>query len=107
MLAMAFAVAILAAIRRGDRAPCNCFGASARPVGRVHVVRNAVLIIVAALGLAADAAEAGPVGPAGGFAAVIAGGVLAALVVRADDLAELFGPVAPATGHRPRKGSPR
>jgi hypothetical protein len=107
LLATAFAVAILAAVRRGDRAPCNCFGSSARPVGRVHLVRNAVLIVVAGLGLAAGAVDAGPVGPAGGAAAVIVGAVLAALVVRADDLAELFGPVAPATGHRTRKGSSR
>lgn len=107
LLAVAFAVAVLAALRRGDRAPCNCFGSSVRPVGRTHLVRNAVLIVVAGLGLAAGAAEAGPVGPAGGIAAVIAGSVVAALVVRADDLADLFEPVAPANGHRVRKGSPR
>jgi len=51
--AVAFAVAVLAALRRGDRAPCNCLGGSVRPVGRVHLVRNAVLLVAAGLGLAA------------------------------------------------------
>lgn len=107
LLAVAFAAAVVAALRRGDRAPCNCFGVSARPVGGVHLVRNAVLVVVAGLGLAAGAVAAGPVEAAGVAAAVVAGVVVAALVVRADDLAELFRPIVPANRHRVRKESPR
>jgi hypothetical protein len=105
LLAVAFAAAILTALRRGDRAPCNCFGVSTRPVGRVHLVRNAVLAAAAGLGLAADAAT-GPVEPAGVVAAVVTGAVLAALVVTADDMADLFRPVTPANDHHARKKSP-
>ena len=93
LLALAFAAAVLAALRRGDRAPCNCFGASARPVGGVHLVRNVLLAAVAGIGLAGNAA-AGPLEPAGVVVAVVVGGVVAAVVVTADDVAELFRPIA-------------
>jgi hypothetical protein len=106
LLAVAFAAAVVVALRRGDRSPCNCFGASARPIGRVHLVRNAVLVAVAGLGLAAEGAAVGPAEPAGVVAAVVAGVVVAAVVVRADDLADLFQPAA-AGGDRARKGSSR
>jgi hypothetical protein len=100
LLALAFAATVLAALRRGDRAPCHCFGGSARPVGGVHLVRNLVLAVAAGLGLAAAAAAAaGPTEPAGVVAAVVAGAVVAAVVVTADDLAELFRPVVSADIH--------
>ena len=104
LLAVGFVAAIRAALRRGDRAPCNCFGVSARPVGRLHLVRNTVLAAIAGLGLATGAVSAGPVETAGVVAAVVAGVVVAAVVVRADDLADLFRPVVPASGDRERKG---
>jgi hypothetical protein len=99
LLALAFAAAVLAALRRGDRAPCNCFGGSTRPVGGVHLVRNVVLAAAAGVGLAASSA-AGPLEPAGVVVAVVVGGVVAAVVVTADDVAELFRPV----DHRATKG---
>lgn len=105
LLAVAFAAAVVAALRRGDHAPCNCFGVSARPISPVHLVRNAVLIAVAGLGLAADEVAVDPAAPAGIVAAVVAGVVVAAVVVRADDLAELFQPAATANGGRAKKGS--
>lgn len=95
VLAMGFAVAVTAALRRGDRAPCRCFGASDRPIGQVHLVRNGLLAATACLGLVADQADGGPLQPAGAVAAVVAGAVAAMLVVTADDVAELFGPHAP------------
>jgi hypothetical protein len=104
LLAMAFAAAVLAALRRGDRAPCHCFGASARPVGRVHLVRNVVLAAAAGLGMAAGAVAAGPLEPAGGITAVVAGAVVAAVVVTADDVAGLFRPVVSGDGHHATKG---
>jgi hypothetical protein len=92
LLALAFAAAVLAALRGGDRAPCHCFGVSARPVGGVHIARNVVLAAVAGLGLAAGGA-AGPLEPAGVVTAVVAGAVVAAAVVVAEDVAALFRPV--------------
>jgi hypothetical protein len=104
LLALAFAMAVLAALRRGDRAPCHCFGVSARPVGGVHIVRNLVLTAAAGLGLAAGAVAAGPLEPAGVLAAVVAGAVVGAVVVAADDVAELFRPAVSLDGHHATKG---
>lgn len=104
LLAVVFAVAVLAALRRGDRAPCQCFGGSARPVGGMHLVRNGVLAAAAGLGVASGAVAAGPPEPAGGVLAAVAGAVLAALVVVADDVADLFRPVAPPDGRHTTKG---
>jgi hypothetical protein len=105
LLALAFAAVVLTALRRGDRAPCHCFGGSARPVGGVHLVRDVVLAAAAGLGLAAGAAAAGPLEPAGIVAAVAAGAVVAAVAVTADDVAELFRPVVPPDVHHSTKGS--
>ena len=102
LLVAAVAAAVLAALRRGDRAPCQCFGGSARPVGGVHLVRNGVLAAGAALGMVAGAD--GPVGAAGGATAAVAGAVVAALVVTADDVAELFRPAVSTEGRRASKG---
>jgi hypothetical protein len=107
LLALAFAAAVLAALRRGDRAPCHCFGGSAGSVGGVHLVRNVVLVAAAGLGLAVGAAPTGPLAPAGVIAAVVAGAVVAAVVVTADDVAELFRPVVSPAVHHGTKGSLR
>ncbi len=89
-LLAAFTVALAAALRRGETAPCHCFGSVGTPLGRRHVVRNAVLLSIAALGLAFPAmspplAESLP-------AATIALAV-AAIVIRFDDLVELYQPL--------------
>jgi uncharacterized membrane protein YphA (DoxX/SURF4 family) len=97
VLLAAFAVAIAAAVRRGVRTSCRCFGASTAPLGTRHVVRNAGLFAVAAVG-----ALLGPGRPAelaGVAIAAIAAVVLAALVTRLDDLVELFAPM-PTSGGR-------
>ncbi|MFC5753129.1 MauE/DoxX family redox-associated membrane protein [Actinomadura rugatobispora] len=107
LLACAFAAVVLAALRRGDRAPCRCFGGSDRPVGGAHLVRNGVLAAAAGLGLAADAAAAGPLEPAGVAVAVVAGAVVALAVVTADDVADLFRPVVPADADHATKGAVR
>ncbi|MBO2450021.1 hypothetical protein J4573_23160 [Actinomadura barringtoniae] len=87
LMLAAFTVAIAAAIRRGRRAPCRCFGASAAPLGVRHLGRNAVLLAAAALG----AFPAGSPGAAAGVAvAVAAGAVGAILIVSLDPLADLF-----------------
>jgi hypothetical protein len=83
-----FTVAIVRSLRRGQRAPCRCFGASNSPLGTHHVVRNAVLAAFGVLGIAAGGTSSLDVGPACvvAFAALI--GV--ALTARLDDLVGLF-----------------
>jgi hypothetical protein len=87
-----FTVAILAALRRGERAPCNCFGASSAPLGRGQVYRNLLLGLVVVLGAGAavsTSTNAAP-GAAGTALAGLTGVVLALVVVRGDDIVALF-----------------
>ncbi len=82
---------IVRALRRGQRAPCRCFGASNSPLGAQHVARNAALAVFGVLGVTAGmsgGASSLDLGLAGviAFAALI--GV--ALTVRLDDLIGLF-----------------
>jgi hypothetical protein len=48
-----FTVGIGTTLRRGERTPCRCFGASTTPLGRPHLIRNLALIAVCATGLVA------------------------------------------------------
>jgi len=89
-LLIVFTTAISSVLRRGTSASCRCFGASAQPLGRRHLVRNAILLSIAAAGVA-GAPPTTALGAAGwnpaallvsGFVAV----VLAALVISYDDL---------------------
>jgi hypothetical protein len=90
VLLAAFGYGIAAAVRRGVRTACRCFGASSTPLGVRHVVRNAALFLVAATGLLT-----GPVGDTDLAGLAVAGGaaaVLALFVVRLDDVIGLFTP---------------
>ncbi|MGI5268331.1 MauE/DoxX family redox-associated membrane protein [Nonomuraea sp. CA-218870] len=89
-----FGYALVRALRREKAAPCHCFGASETPVGRHHVVRNLVLIVaaLAAMG-AAFAGTPGGVEVPGMVIAAAAAAVCVLIVVRLDDIAELFRPV--------------
>ena len=85
--------AVWRAVGRGSGAACRCFGPARTVLGTRHVVRNALLLLVAVLG-------AGTVFTVDSVALAVAGvaaavGVIGAvLVIRFDDLAELFaGPV--------------
>lgn len=88
----AFTVAIAAALRDGERSPCRCFGASQNPLSRLHLVRNGLLIVVAVTGVIAGLGQHGALRPAGVVLAAGAASVLAFLLIRFDDLAELFSP---------------
>jgi Methylamine utilisation protein MauE len=83
-----FAVGTWLAVARGTDAPCQCFGMSAYPLGRRHVVRDALLGAVAVAGAAA--VGSGGARPAGAMLSVGAGLIAAASVVFFDDLAMLF-----------------
>jgi Methylamine utilisation protein MauE len=92
-LLIVLTVGISAALRRGRHTPCRCFGASVTPLGRTHVVRNLVLMAIGCVGLAAGAAVGGTgpaAHPAGVALALATAAVGVLIVVRLDDLMELF-----------------
>lgn len=90
LLLVGFGVGIAAAMRRGVRTSCRCFGASSQPLGARHLVRNAALLLVAVAGLTAG--PAGDIELAGRVIAAGAAAILAVLVFRLDDLIDLFTP---------------
>ncbi|MFJ2770928.1 MauE/DoxX family redox-associated membrane protein [Streptomyces sp. NPDC087300] len=93
-LLVAFTAGIAGTLRRGAAVPCRCFGASARPLGRAHVVRNALLTCCTLTGEAGVLlSESAGAGGAAGSAALFAGACCAGLVVLLDDLIDLFRPV--------------
>ena len=87
-LLAAFTAAIGTALKHRRRAPCRCFGASSRPLGPSHLVRNAILLIsTLAGGLTLDAQ---PPQAAGLVVAIATGLVGAILIVAMDDIVFLF-----------------
>ncbi|MGK5556157.1 MauE/DoxX family redox-associated membrane protein [Actinomadura kijaniata] len=87
VLLTAFTVAIAGALRRGRRAPCRCFGASAAPLGPRHLARNGVLLTAAATG----AVTPGDATSTAGLAVAAAAGLVTGLlIVSFDDLVDLF-----------------
>lgn len=91
LLSITFSGAIAASLRRGNRAPCRCFGRSATPLGARHLARNAILLIVSVAGVAASLGTGGVHAAA---AIVAAGaGLFAGIAIAAyDDIAELLAP---------------
>lgn len=88
--------AVWRAVARRTGAVCRCFGPARTALARRHVVRNALLLLVATLGAAtlpaADSAD-----PSTALLTGAVGALGAVLVVRFDDIAELFaGPVPSA-----------
>lgn len=80
------------ALRHGSTQPCRCFGlASNRPISRVDITRNLLLISLGVTGfLATDAAARQPTSPSGAAIAILAGLLLAAAVSLLDDLRWAF-----------------
>jgi Methylamine utilisation protein MauE len=93
LLLAAFVPAIGYTLRRGAAVRCRCFGSSGTPLGYPHLVRNALLIAVAVAGLLGNASIEGT-GPAAALPAaavsVAAGVVAAAVLIRLDEIVELF-----------------
>ncbi|WP_117210161.1 MauE/DoxX family redox-associated membrane protein [Allorhizocola rhizosphaerae] len=87
----AFAGAIALSLRRGNNAPCQCFGRTAAPLGWHHVARNTFLIAVAVVGLLS---AGGPLNLAATLAPAVAGLVIGGLVVMLDDIVYLFKPAS-------------
>jgi len=93
-LLVAFSAAVAAALRRRSTARCRCFGPTATPLGPLHLVRNGLLGAVAAAGAALLlVAPTAPADPGGLVVAGAAGAVLAAVLIRVDDLISVFTPL--------------
>ncbi|WP_049563745.1 MauE/DoxX family redox-associated membrane protein [Nonomuraea sp. SBT364] len=86
----AFSVVIAVSARRGARVSCRCFGPSVVSLGWVHLVRNALLLVVVALGGMALTLTSGPPAAAALAVAIPAGLVGAVVLVAFDDIAGLF-----------------
>jgi hypothetical protein len=79
---------IVVLLRRGDPAECACFGRRRSPLGVHHLIRNGIVALIAAAGLAAPA---GPTPRWPGIAIAVAAGVIGAVLVASwDDIADLF-----------------
>ena len=100
-----FTGAIVLSLRRGNAAPCRCFGASSTPLGPRHVARNAVLVALALLGLVA-ALVPGPADLAGLVVAGAAGVVAGVTITAFDDIAALVSGGTPPTVPSPPRRSP-
>lgn len=85
-----FASAISVSLRRGNRAPCRCFGASTTSLGRGHIVRNLVLVAVSVAGLVTALLPGAGPAMAGGIVAALTGLVTGVLVTAYDDIAGLW-----------------
>jgi hypothetical protein len=93
-LTAVLAAGVGVAIRRGTQARCACFGARpGRPLGRPHLVRNLILLAAFVTGLTVVPLAGGPGGPAATALAAAAGSLAALLLIRWEDLADLFTPV--------------
>ncbi|GAA4187390.1 hypothetical protein GCM10022252_20820 [Streptosporangium oxazolinicum] len=91
---------VAATLLRRVRASCLCFGTRSSPMGWPHLVRNALLTAVAALGYAATTVAAVPsaIRAEGVAVAVLAGLVGALLLIRFDDLVHIFQPPGSPAG---------
>jgi hypothetical protein len=93
---------VSAVLRAGTRATCACFGAvSARTLNGTHLARNAGLLAALAAGLASNAFRNEQPGPATWTVAIAVGAIIALLLIRLDDLIELFAPPQKLTQKEP------
>lgn len=92
LLLVFLSVAISAAVREKVAVGCRCFGSSSTSsLGLRHLVRNALLAVVAFTGLAAQLTGSGPVSALVCVPIVLTAAVMVALVVGMDDVLALFG----------------
>lgn len=93
VLSVTFSVAVVVSLRRGNRAPCRCFGRSVTPLGARHVIRDAILLAFAAAG-AVTCAAGGTAHAAGAAVAAGAGLFLGLAIAAYDELAALVFPIS-------------
>jgi hypothetical protein len=81
-------------VLRGMTVTCRCFGSGSSSLTVRHIVRNALLLTVACVGLVARLmADGAPATAIHVTVAVISGTVVAVAVARFDDLVDLFTPL--------------
>jgi hypothetical protein len=89
LLLLAFIGVTVRSVHRRAAVPCRCFGTGGAPLGYPHVARNALLIAIAVTGWWAPGA--GTSYQAAGITLAIAGGAVAAsLLIRFDDVVDVF-----------------
>jgi hypothetical protein len=89
---------VVLAVRRDTGASCACFGAAEQPLGWRHVVRNSVLLALTAVALVGVLVpRPHPLPLAGVLIALVAGAAGALILIRLDDLVDLFLPTTTAT----------
>lgn len=82
-----FIAGIARAIRAGQPVACRCFGAGGRKLGPTHIVRNSLLVLIAAIGLGSGLLTSGPLDSLALAGIAAAGGaVLSLLFIRWDDM---------------------
>lgn len=92
------AAGVIAVVRSGTKAACACFGAKAgRELTGAHVGRNVALLAVLVAGLIGNEFRHGRPAAAAVIVAIAAGAVVALLLIRFDDLVDLFAPVSRQT----------
>ncbi|MFC7931028.1 MauE/DoxX family redox-associated membrane protein [Streptomyces cinereoruber] len=101
LLVAVFTTGIVITRARGTTARCSCFGRTAVPLGRRHLVRNGFLLAAAGLALLP---VTGPAGLPAAVVAVGAGAAAALPVVTLDEIVGLFASSAPSSSstHTPR-----
>lgn len=91
LLTATLTVGVTVAIRRGSAAPCPCFGVrSGRPIGPAHLLRNLLLLSALVAGLTLGPVAPRPPTPAGLVLALGTAVVAAMLIIRWEDIAEVF-----------------
>ncbi len=104
-LCLALLAGLSLAVRRGAREPCHCFGASSEPLGFQHIIRNALLVLVAAAGSVCAAVGGNAASGAQAGLTVIGGFCAALLLVFWVDISALVippvGQVIPPAGAQP------
>lgn len=92
LLLAGFVVVILTSARRRTGLACRCFGGDGAVLGPRHVARNTVLLAACAVVVLVPPSLPARVEPV--VLALVAGGVLAVLAIRLDDLLDLAAPPA-------------
>lgn len=93
VLSLGLTLGLAAALHRGARQPCHCFGVSSEPLSGQHVIRNVLLLTLAVTGsVAAITTDPAAAGPAVGGLAAIGGLAAALLIIFSGDVTALLRP---------------
>jgi hypothetical protein len=99
LLAAVLTAGVAVVVRRGTRARCACFGAATvSRIGGTHLIRNGTLLAVLGAGLATMTTSAGRPAAGGVVLALAVAGTASLVLIRLDDIVELFRAPAAPTG---------